>query len=406
MNSTISTKSEIHPVSYKLVRSGHPWITSDSFTKKFNLSSSFIEGFSKKRRAGLFIHDPKHSKVKGRFWGVNQLASFKDFQKDFSERLDKGIRLRLEKNIHKDRENFYIIFGEADYIPGLFIQKIGSEILIQYYSYFWPTQEEWMIKLIKQKVEKAFDLELSYGNIWTQFRAEIASDQKPPRSLDSKIKTKEVIFEEFGVKYQAYFGESYDIGIYTDMSSLRSKLKPVFSKSESVLNLFSYTGAFSLFALKNGANEVISVDLSKSYLEWLDKNIELNAFSNHLSQCTSTVNALKNYNEQNKKFDLIICDPPSSSSDGKKKSHAFTDYEKSLPLMLNITEKGGHLLLFLNTHQISKEKFKTKIQELLTIYPEFKIVKEIGLGDDCPVLKNFSEGNYLKGLLVKRNDRS
>lgn len=383
---------------------GHPWITEDSFTKKFNQNSSFIEGFSKNRRAGIFLHDPKHAKIKGRFWGVEPIKNFKDFQSEFKLRLKSAIAKRLEKGIQLKRDNLYLVFGEADSLPGIFIQKIGSEILIQYYSYFWQAQDNWTLKLIQEEVQNSLKLLLEKNNIWIQFRAEKASDQKPPKSLDEKIKSKEIIFKEFGVSYQAYFGESYDIGIYTDMSSVREKLVKYFEQSKKVLNLFSYTGAFSLFALQKGAEEVVSVDLSKVYLTWLAKNIELNGFTGHSSQCTSTLNALKNYAEQKRKFDFIICDPPSSSSDGKKKTHALTDYEKSLPLMLSITEKGGHLLLFLNTHQISKEKFKIKIDDLLKTHPDFKIVSEIGLSSDCPTLKNFSEGNYLKGIIIKRYD--
>lgn len=406
MSSPLVTKSEIHPVSFKLVKMGHPWITEDSFTKKFNQNSLFIEGFSKNRRSGLFLHDPKHKKVKGRFWGNESIRNFKDFQNQFQIRLTKSIEKRLKKEIASERDNFYLVFGEADALPGLFIQKIDSEILIQYYSYFWQAQESWSLKAIQEEIQKAFKIDLEKHNIWIQFRAEKAADQTPPRSLDEKTKVKKIIFKEFGVSYQAYFGESYDIGIYTDMSAVRANLKEYFKKSKRVLNLFSYTGAFSLYALKEGAEEVVSVDLSKVYLAWLEKNIELNHFSGHINQCTSTLNALKNYSEQKRKFDFIICDPPSSSNDGKKRTQALTDYEKSLPLMLSITEKGGHILLLLNTHQTSKDKFKAKISELIKNQSEFNIVQEVGLSHDCPTLKNFSEGNYLKGLVIKRYDHS
>lgn len=405
MSSTFSIRCEIHPVSFKLSFQGHPWITEDSYTKKFPNRALLIEGFSNKRRAGLFIHDPKHSKIKGRFWTKNKLENLDAFKEDFISRLKVAIEKRVAKGILEKRQNVYLLFGEADNVPGLFIQKVGEEILIQFYSYFWQDQSSWLLNAIKETINYELKLNLSKDHFWTQFRAEKSSEQRPPENFNKEIKEKIVEFSEYGILYKAHFGVSYDIGIYTDMSAIRGKLHSYFEKASRVLNLYSYTGAFSLFALGTKAEDVVSVDLSKTYLEWLGENLALNGFEDkHKSVCTSCMNALKNFTEAEKTFDLIICDPPSSSTDGKKKTQALTEYERTLPLMLRLLEKKGHIVLFLNTHTISKDKFKAKIKEILTTTNKYSLVQELSLSDDCAPLKGFTEGNYLKGLIIRRND--
>ena len=140
--------------------------------------------------------------------------------------------------------------------------------------------------------------------------------------------------EEFGIKYKCFLGKSYDLGIYTDMSYIREKVADLINSESKVLNLYSYTGAYSLMALKQGANAVHSVDLSEKYLSILNQNIALNGFdqSKHQSHQTDVMEALNKFANDDEAFDLIICDPPSASSDGRKVTSALKSYELLIPL--------------------------------------------------------------------------
>lgn len=403
MQSPLISREEIHPVSLNLTKKGHPWITEDSFTKRFKKNSLFLEAYSKGKFAGYFLNDPKHPQIKARYFSDKKIDSLNSFKKEIYRRLLEAFLKRKNEPYFSARENVYLLFGEADFLPGIFIQKIKDQFLIQFYSYVWVDHQELFINLFEKAMETVFKTVVGKSSIWVQMRSPGAKDQEPPKCLDQEIKDKTITFKEFEVQYQAYLGQSYDIGIYTDMSSVRESLTPFLKESKKVLNLFSYTGAFSLYSLSLGAEEVVSVDLSNNYLSLLEENLKLNNFTKHQSMQMSVLKALTKLEEEKRIFDFIICDPPSSSSDGSKTSKALKDYESLLNKMFALTTKGSHILLFLNTHKITKDKFKEAIKPHLNNNKKASIIREFGLRQDCPTLKGFPEGSYLKGLLLKVN---
>lgn len=392
----------IHPDSIKHTQKGHPWIISDSFTKKFPKPNLFLIGVNPKTKDEtlLFINDWRHPKIKGRVWSHQApfVEKVKNFQQDFGKRLEEALEKRLNDKIHEERENFYWVFGEGDLIPGLFIQFLGPLVLIQSYATFWFPMEFLVVSHVERLLEKYFP-ERDFS-IMIQERFPGARSDFKHVTKSNKIPS-EFVLNEFGINYEIHPYEHHDPGIYTDASSIRKKLLPYYEESKNILNLYSYTGAFSLYGLSKG-KDVVSVDLSQKYIDWLERNISLNEFSaNHQSMAMNCEMALKKLAKEDKKFDFVICDPPSSSSDGKKTSQALKKYEELVPMILDLLESKGHAALFLNTHSVSKKKFQNKILEL--IKGKGKITNEFKLGEDCPTLRGFQEGNYLKVLIVKKN---
>lgn len=174
----------------------------------------------------------------------------------------------------------------------------------------------------------------------------------------------------------------------------------------SVLNLYSYTGAFSLWAMKLGATNVVSVDLSPKYIEWLQQNIALNPDLNHIhheSMIKSVDEALNDLKTNNKTFDFIICDPPSSSSDGEKRTSAVKAYRDLLEKMDLLLKVSGKLVIFLNTHQVAQDKFDRILKDYLSeLKLNYKMITRLHLSQDCPTLKGFPEGSYLKGIVLEK----
>lgn len=107
--------------------------------------------------------------------------------------------------------------------------------------------------------------------------------------------------------------------------------------------------------------------------------------------------------QTDQRFDFIICDPPSFSSNGKNSSSAFNQYEKLLPLCIEILEENGKVAIFLNTHSITKNRFQKKIEDIIKNQKlKCHIIKHLGLEQDCPRKKGFPEGDYLKGFLIQK----
>ncbi len=398
---------DIHPISIKQIQKGHPWITLDKFSENFHPKEKFIVAANRKRPFALLLHDPAHKSVRARVWATdgNFQKQMKSFKNDLAKRIRTSIQKRKKSEYSKDRNHFYLIFGEADQIPGLLVHFLNGELLLQSYMDFWNPYQDYIVQNVIKATNEVFDLDLTFENIWIQNRSAIKEKAK---CLDPNSSFRNIEINEFGVKYKVTLGKYYDHGIYTDMASVRKKIASHLEKSKSVLNLFSYTGAFSLFALNKGSKDVVSVDLSQDYLDWLDENLKLNPEIDenlHKSICDSTLNALNKFKAEGKKFDFIISDPPSSSSDGNKRTNSLADYKETLPLMNEVLSENGKLLIFINTHKVSMKKFEDKIKMAIDKNKlPLKLESRHYLGEDCPYKKGFPEGNYLKGILLKRND--
>jgi len=399
---------EVHPISIKMLNQGNPWVTLDKYSEKFKPFERFIVALDRQKPIALLLHDPTHKTIRARLWSKsgNFEKQIKDFRRDLTQRIDVAFRNRKSANLFDHRDNLYLIFGEADNIPGLFVTFLNGHLLIQSYTNFWDKYQDFLIKTITTKLLQVFNIDVFKTQIWMQKRVDGDDVKLPPKCLDANLKFKDIEVQEFGVKYKVNLGQHYDVGIYTDMASVRFALKDVFSKAKTVLNLYSYTGAFSLFAFAQGAEEVVSVDLSRKYLDWLEENIALNEsmdISKHTSLDMSAIKGMEKLKEQGKKFDLIICDPPTSSSNGKVRTNAIREYENMLPLInLSLTE-NGKAVVFLNTHKVSRIKFQTALQDILVKRKlPLKISTFHGLKDDCPSMAKFAEGAYLKGILLER----
>ncbi|MFZ4712109.1 MAG: class I SAM-dependent rRNA methyltransferase [Bacteriovoracaceae bacterium] len=382
----------IHPTSAELIEKGHFWITEDSFTIRFPFAEPLLIGKHKGKKVCVFLHDPHHKTIKGRVWSLGDKIQF---EKELAERISIAIKNR--SGLLEERENYYLFFGEGDSLPGLFAIRLKDTILLQYFSTFWRPFTKTIIAQLKKEVP-------GITSVWLQERG--IGEQKPPQIADGE---RNPLFniQEFGVNYSLSLTNYYDHGLYTDMASLRKKLGPEL-KEKKVLNLYCYTGAISLFALKSGASQVVSVDLSKPYLEWLDKNMKLNPdldATKHVSLNMSVQDALKKLLKENQTFDMIICDPPSASSDGKKITSALQEYENLLPMLVSLLNKKGKLVPFLNTHQVTLAKFEGRMKAILKdkgLEGVLKMNSHIGLGEDCPTKKGFPEGSYLKGLIYTK----
>lgn len=411
-NSKTYTKSSsktyaIHPVSIKLIQKGHPWVTMDKFSEKFHPNENFIIASNRGKPFALLLHDPSHKQVRARVWSSNGdfQKQIKGFKSDLASRIAKAIHKRSEEKYTSERNHFYLIFGEADEIPGVLVQYLNGELLIQFYIKFWSPFEDFFIQCLIKSMKQSFKTELKNENIWVQQRSH---SKEKAKCLDPSIAFKQLEVEEYGVKYKVTLGKFYDHGIYTDMAAIRNKIRTPLTNSNSLLNLFSYTGAFSLFSMKLGVKSVCSVDLSEKYLKWLNENIKLNS---DLQKCahetikSSTAAALNKFKTEGRHFDFIISDPPSSSSDGNKRTNALNDYKETLPQIYNLLEKGGHTLIFINTHKVTMKKFEDKMKQIMENKSlRFNIIGKYYLTEDCPNKKGFPEGSYLKGMLLKKND--
>lgn len=384
----------LHPISVKLMRQAHPWVTLDAFSRRFPRDARFVIGTDdRKMDIGVLLHDPDHKQVRGRLWSLTRPWDEKLFWPEVTERLQAARLKRTALESFQCRDDRYWVFGEADNLPGLMLLQLGEHFVVQFYALCW--RELWpelMPLLLKHFPE------ITKDKLWVQTRSEDGSGQKPPTLWDGTPHVATFPITEDGVRIIARLGEAYDYGLYPDMAAVRFALKKDLVAKKRVLNLYSYTGAFSLQALHLGAEEVVSVDLSGKYLGWLEENLKENTFAGaHRSLKLATEEALRVLKAEGKLFDVIISDPPSASSDGQKRTSALQAYERQWSELQALLAPKGQLISFLNTHTVSPAKFEAHLKGLPG--NRLKMSKRLTLRDDCPTFKGFPEGNYLKGIV-------
>lgn len=386
---------ELHPASYRHLSNGHPWIIKDNYTEKFRAKDRLLWSRDQKAEKDYtLLNDTAHPKIKARFWCSGHI-DLNQFMIDLENRLLNSFNKRVE--LFTQREDIFLSVGEADRLSGLVILKLGDGILIQSYSKLWRKFQKEIIPMIRDRIS----VELQMDIAWIAWQERETGAQSTMSPLWGKLPD-DMVLREFDTQYLIKLNQGHDLGIYPDMASIRKSFSYRF-EGKRVLNLYSYTGAWSLFPYSRGASFVTSVDLSAKYMDWLKQNIELNDypledFSFKVGDVLQSLNELVQAGE---KFDFIFCDPPSFSSDGKKTTTSLKNYERLFPLFGELLNEEGQALLFINNHSVSKQKFEVTMNGYAQ-KARVRKVKSVTPGEDVRSLDGFPEGDYLKGILYQK----
>ena len=213
--------------------------------------------------------------------------------------------------------------------------------------------DEWLEKSIGIMCEV---LLIAKENVFLKLR------QRKPGRLGQYQKTAasgaEFIVEENGLKFIVNLSDYLDTGLFLDHRLTREKVLTE-AKNKKVLNLFSYTGSFSVYAAAGGASEVTTVDLSKTYLDWAKRNMEINGFTDASPFKFIQADVLKYlYNAETNYFDLVILDPPTFSN--SKRMEDILDIQRDhVPLInncLNCVKPGGKIYFSTNYKKFMMDK--------------------------------------------------
>jgi 23S rRNA (cytosine1962-C5)-methyltransferase len=209
---------------------------------------------------------------------------------------------------------------------------------------------------------------------------------------------------ENGLKFAVNIADGHKTGFYLDQRDNRALTRSL-SHDADVLNCFCYTGTMSVAALAGGASSVLSIDSSGPAMQTARRNVELNGLDSARAEWleADVFQALRKLRDQAKSFDLIILDPPKfapTSHHAEKASRAYKDINL---LGLKLLRPGGHLMTFSCSGGISADLFQKIVAgAALDAGLDAQIVRRLGPGADHPVSLHFPEGDYLKGLLLRR----
>lgn len=300
--------------------------------------------------------------------------------------------------LNADNNTCRLIFSEADYLPGLIVDKYADYLAVQVLT----SGIERMMPVIIDELQKLlkptgiFDKSdaASRAHEGLETTNQVLAGKHPPEIV-------EVI--ENGIRYGINIAEGQKSGFYCDQRDNR-RIVAARAKGKRVLDCFCYTGGFTLNALKNGASSVTSVDSSALAIETLKNNIELNKLdiSKHTAVQSDVNKQLRALREEGEKFDIVVLDPPKYAPSRSALDKAMRAYKDLNRLGMLLLESGGLLATFSCSGAMDIDTFKQVLAwAALDAGKEVQFINQFCQPEDHPVRASFPEGEYLKGLLCR-----
>ncbi len=306
--------------------------------------------------------------------------------------------LFYRKRYLPDEDSFRVVFGESDSLPGLVIDKYNKGIVFQIHSLGFERRRGDVIDAITDLFDPEFIVEKSNSHArreeGLERRNEVVFGDPP----------EELVITQSGFKYIVDVKEGQKTGFYFDQRDNRKKVAQYAQNAEKALDLFSYTGGFTLHLLNRGVKKVYAVDQSERALELLIKNLELNGFDRErvITFEKDVFDFLDEMILANESFDLIVIDPPAFAKGKKGVEGALKGYTILHDRAIRLLKRGGIIATFTCSQVISEEDLMltlTKASQKLERH--FYIMERLGQPVDHPILLGFPQSHYLKGFIVR-----
>jgi len=385
----------------KALLRGHPWVFSGSIKTIDQENGETIAGETAKivDAKGEFLawgaYSPA-SKIRVRVWSRDQ--GRKIDREFFRARLEKAIRLRRRILDIGEFNAYRFVHAESDGLPGFVVDRYADTLVVQFLTcgadYWRNTFVELLGELIEsERIYERSDVEVR--------RLEELTPRKGPLVGGDNFSL--VRIQEGEINYWVDIRQGQKTGFYLDQRINRSVVRKL-AAERTILDCFAYTGGFSVSALAGGARSVVAVESSAKAIKLGRENITLNNVSDGNIEWVEddVFQALRRFRDQDKKFDMVILDPPKFAPTAAHAQRAARGYKDINLLGLKLLKPGGLLVTFSCSGGVSEDLFqKILAGAALDAGVQAKIINRLGPGADHPVALNFPEGAYLKGFVIQ-----
>jgi 23S rRNA (cytosine1962-C5)-methyltransferase len=374
------------------------------------ISKESIVDWTKTSQEGTIINlvDNRKKFILKGYYGIQNkgygwvLSSKKDEKIDanyFKNKIISAIEYREEFYSDNETTAFRVFNGEGDGVGGLTIDYFDGFYLVTWYSIGIYELKEDILEALKSSVEykgiyqkKRFDGKGMYLDDADDFvcgnRAQIP-----------------ITVKENGAKFAIYLDDGPMVGVFLDQRDVRKTIRDKYAKDKTVLNTFSYTGAFSVFAALGGSSKTTSVDLANRSRSKTAEQFSINGIDVEKQDIIveDVFNYFKYAVRKNLLFDLVVLDPPSFARSKKHTFSASKDYVKLLKEAIQITNKGGVIVASSNSANFSMMTFKDFIAKAFRdLKGKYKVQESFSLPKDFKTTNKFKEGDYLKVVFIRK----
>ncbi len=374
----------------------HPWVFSGAIKQ-------IPEGLDCGMPVGLFDENGKfigqgyfnsYSQIAVRLWSFDEAEEVD--QQFFDKRVKAALKLREEFVLDKNTDACRIIYGENDFLPGLIVDKYADYLSVQFHNRgieFW--KEQILAALVKILKPKGI-----YERSDVKVRG-IEGAEKKSGLLYGKVPEKTEI-KENGLKFWVDIINGQKTGFFLDQRDKRAALQK-YVKGKKVLNCFSYTGGFSVYAAKAGAKKVVSVDASQNAINIAEENFKLNKLD--FKKTDFIVADVKEYlgrlEVAEEKFDIIILDPPAFIKDRHKIQEGMLGYRKINEAAIKLLPANGILVSASCSAHLSLPDFRRMLANAAgRAGRNLQILETFTHGIDHPEIAAYNEGEYLKVIFA------
>ena len=382
----------------KAILQHHPWIFSGAIENVTGTpdNGETVEVLSSSDKfLGIAAYSPS-SQIRARMWSFEREEIDLDF---FVKRINLSLSRRAIFQQQCNDNAWRLVHGESDLLPGLIVDQFDNVLVLQILS----SGAEFHRELILQ----ALVSETGINNVYERSDAEVRrleGLELRAGVLAGEVPD-EIIINEDNHQFIVDLKSGQKTGFYLDQRFNR-KTASLFCKEKDVLNVFAFSGGFSIYALSSGARSVCSLDSSTEAIALAKRNFELNGYQVDKSEwiTTDAFTALRKMRDQNRSFDVVILDPPKFAPTASQVDRAARGYKDINLLAFKLLRPGGILITFSCSGGVSTALFQKIVADAaLDARTHATILERMTQGPDHPVGLDFPEGAYLKGLICKRD---
>ena len=344
-------------------------------------------------------------------FGVEQLPS--DF---WCERIRAAYKVREAIGlIRPDNNTFRLIHGEGDFLPGLIVDVYADTAVVQAHSIGMHESRNEIANALMSEIPQVQNVYYKSDDT-LPFKASIEGDKVGYliKNQKSQIKdTEEFWSVENGLEFRIDWLRGQKTGFFVDQRENRVLVER-YASGKDVLNMFCYTGGFSLYALRGGAKTVDSVDVSQKAIDLVNINVARNfpndprhhayaadAFDFLSEKITNHQSPIKNHKSQITNYDLIVLDPPAFAKHRDAVKNALRGYQRINAKAIEKIRPGGILFTFSCSQAVDKEAFRLAVfSAAAQVGRKVRILHQLHQPQDHPINIYHPEGEYLKGLVL------